>query len=380
MNNKIVQMKIKKMGKDRLVLYLPKSLRENIEFNFGEIVNLEIQKGNEKAISIFKFHYLISLKKEIVSSLNLKEKDAVNIIINKSVSSNNPLKMFKDGKIDLLFFTPEKTRKESDVFVEVIEKNSEVYLRLCSFHKRGSSSQIEIKRFIDTNLFGKFLGQIQAEGTKSFFDGLEFCNKSLHENLDFINFLEYLGIPSNKIFTKVDYHSNIKNIDDEIKKFQKIIGYKINYKSLNLKSRGGFGFKVIVRNTILSEIILNALNLLRTALVENRWDKNFNNFANGFFAKILNGDGSFEIITKNRNVPQARLIIYDGNLNYLEDYKIIMEKYGFIPKINEKWGYVRAYCNPLLAKKLLLIKAFQNNPNEKKLMFFLDSREKSSTK
>ena len=97
-------------------------------------------------------------------------------------------------------------------------------------------------------------------------------------------------------------------------------------------------------------------------------------FANGFFIKLLSGEGSFEIITKNRNIPQARLIIYDGNITFLEDYRLIMEKYGFIPKVNQKGKYVRSYCNLNLAKRLLEINAFENNPNHKKLKNFIRLR------
>ena len=97
-------------------------------------------------------------------------------------------------------------------------------------------------------------------------------------------------------------------------------------------------------------------------------------------SKILDGDGSLEIITKNRNVPQARLTISDGNLRYLEDYKLIMEKFSFAPKINTKWRYIRSYVNPTQAKNLYDINVFKENANFKKLKFFLDARNKFTNK
>lgn len=47
-------------------------------------------------------------------------------------------------------------------------------------------------------------------------------------------------------------------------------------------------------------------------------------------AKVLSGDGDIEITWKG---PGARVKITDCNIGYLEDYKSIMEMYGFKPKI-----------------------------------------------
>jgi|APSaa5957512622_1039677.scaffolds.fasta_scaffold09381_6 hypothetical protein len=380
MMKKKIGVGVKKIGQRKLIIYLPKNFREECKFNFGDLVKLEVSKGNKKAISISKFHYIISLKKEIISSLNLIEGNIIQITIIKIIPLKKPKKLFNKGKIDLLFLMPDITRKGSEVFMEEIYKNTEPYLRICSFHKRGSGAQTEIRRYIDINLFGRFLGQLQAEGTKGFLDRLEFCNKSLKEHEEYLSFLNHLGIAKNKIITKLDYHEDIKNINQEIKKFEKFLKYKLNYVVPTSKSRGGFGFKIIVRNTLLTEFILGSMDRLRILLANKIWDSNLKLFAEGFFAKILDGDGSLEIITKNRNVPQARLTISDGNLRYLEDYKLIMEKFSFAPKINTKWRYIRSYVNPTQAKNLYDINVFKENANFKKLKFFLDARNKFTNK
>ncbi|MBI2044992.1 hypothetical protein HYT23_02955 [Candidatus Pacearchaeota archaeon] len=337
---------------------------------------MSLKKHDKELIVISKFNYLITLKKEAVSNLNLKHGDSIDVFISKLNVAEKPTYFINNGKIDLLFFIPDNTLKGSKIFVEEVNRLNESYLTICSFHERGSASQIEIKRFVDPYLFGKFLGQLQAEGSKTFMDGLEFCNKSLSEHRDFVDFLYYLGIQKNKIFTKLDYHESIKNIKDEINKFENFFSCKINYISKSNKSRGGSGLKIIVRSTLLSEIVNNSLHSLRKLLASQKLNKEINFFANGFLAKLLSGDGSFEIISKNRNVPQARLYIADWNLDYLNDYASIMSKYGFSPKINHKWKYVRSYCNDELAKKLLKMGAFDNNPNKNKLISFIKSREK----
>jgi len=214
------------------------------------------------------------------------------------------------------------------------------------------------------------LGQIQSEGTKIKNNRkLEFGNKSIKEHQDFIYYLNYLGIPSYKIRTRCTYHSSIDNIDFEIKKFEKLIGFKIIYKHMLNKSKGGFTFHTFLRNVLFYNIVINSLNIIRTKLADNKWDDNMTLMANGFLAKILSGDGNIEIMNKNRKTPYGRIKISDGNLNYLKDYKSIMEKYGFKPKIDEKYCMVRSGLNKNLINTLISIGAFENNKNQDRLRY-----------
>lgn len=99
--------------------------------------------------------------------------------------------------------------------------------------------------------------------------------------------------------------------------------------------------------------------------------------SDGFLSKLLSGNGFVDIDLHNRNLPQARIKITNVNLEYLEDYKKIMEHYGMTPKVHLKQIIVRSSLNLISVKNLLRIGAFRNNPNESKLRFFIDSREVS---
>lgn len=368
-------LKVKKIGKNRLCLYIPRSNQRKININFKEVLKLKLVKENNNIEVISKYNYLISLKKEVVKKLHIKEGDFLKVILENISLKPRPIEQLRSGKLDLLYFLPKNTIKGSKIVVEEFYKNKIPYLRLCSFHKRGSSFNVEIRRFVDLNIFGKLLGQIQAEGSKNHFNNLEFCNKSLTELKAFLDFIYYLGINKERIFVKLDYHPKIKNINKEIKKFENFVGLKVNYLSSNNTSGVGFGFKIIVRNTIISQLILNTLEKLRL-IIETSNDQ-FKKLSDGYLARLLNGDGHFEITSKNRRTIQSRLKISDGNINYLNHYKKVLEKYGFKPYIKEKHNFVRALCNLNLAKDLIKIGAFENNPNKDRILFFIGSVERA---
>lgn len=367
--------KVYKMG-NKFGMYFKKELLKSINIKNGESVNITFTK-NEKSFSyITQFSSIISFRKELLTALNINKDEVLSFKIEKILKNKveNSL-IIKNNKIDLFYLVPNETNKGSKIVSTPFFKNNEEWLRLWSYHKRGSSQQIEVRRFLDINLFGKFLGQLQSEGTKNG-DGkrLEFCNKSIKEHNDFIFYLNNLGIDNNKILVKFNYNPKSKYIEPEIKKFEDLTGLKIDYRAKNPQSKGNFGFHTFVRSTLLYSFIINSLKIVRKELTKEKWNGKHKILADGFLAKVLSGDGDIELITKNRKTPQARIKITDGNNNHLKEYKIIMEKYGFKPKINEKFHYVRSYLNNSLISILLSISAFEGNKNRDKIDALILSR------
>lgn len=368
-------------GGGKLFLYFPLELRNQINFSFGDLVKIIIFNKKKSSSLITKYNYNITLKKEVIRDLNLKKGDLVEIKISKLKPVEKPLSFFSGDLIDMLFFIPEFSNKGSRFYFEVFEESGEEFIRIISLHDRGSSSQISLRRYVDPRILGFLLGQIQSEGTKTNYNSLEFCNKSFCELKDYLFYLDYLGISRKRIFAKLDYHTSFKNsLQRIVSDFEKNVGLRVDHISESSKSRGGYGFKIIVRNVVVSEIFLNALNKMRDFLISESFENLFKTFCEAYLTKILCGDGSFEITSKNRKKFQSRLIIADGNKNYLQHYKILLEKFGFKPKIKNKFGYIRALCNLELANKLLEINAFENNPNRKKLLEFIENNKVFSKK
>ncbi len=114
---------------------------------------------------------------------------------------------------------------------------------------------------------------------------------------------------------------------------------------------------------------------MRKEIARPRFNEFLKPFADSFLAKLLNGDGDLDIDSRDRKTPQMRVKIVDGNRGYLTDYASILKNYGFRPRLRDNNIFVRCSVNLELAHKLFQIGAFQNNPNLKKLKFFIDSRE-----
>lgn len=367
--------KILKIG-NKLGIYFPKSYSN---FKKGELIEIKIIKNLKENIFLTKFNQNVIIRKPAINYFNLNKGEIINIELKKVNKLERTRKIFKNNKIDLLALIPEQTSNNYEIFINKFKKDNEERLRVWYCHERGSGKQLEIKRFIDVNIFGRLLGQLQAEGTKS---GrrfrLEFSNQLIQEHIDYINYLTELGIPKNLFICQCDFHPNVKDIDEKIKDFEIKTGFIIKYIVKSEKSKGSYGFKTYIRSTLLTEIILNSLDVLRKKLVEEFWDDNLKNFANAFFAKLLTGDGTLDITTKNRqfNFPETRIKITDGNIQYLKDYAEIMKKLRFKPHINEKHISVRAYAGFDKLLYLYKIKAFYNTPNWTKLIFLIDSNLK----
>jgi len=173
---------------------------------------------------------------------------------------------------------------------------------------------------------------------------------------------------------------NSENIDKEISKFKRFTGIKKLYNKCSPGSLGGFAFHTFVRSTLFSEIILNSLRIIRRELTDKEWNKNLRILAEGFFCKLLDGDGSIEIFNKKRKTPQVRLKIYDGNLDYLNDYATIMKKFGLTPNVRGKDIVVRSCLNLNSAKMILDMGAFKNSLNKERILSVFNLENKIPTR
>ncbi len=372
---KEVTLKICKTG-HKFIIYLPKNFRENLPYKKGALVKIILRNKYSSSSLITKFNHIMTIKKAVVNKLKIKDCLEIKIQIESFSQAKKSKDLFYGDKIDLLFFLPEKTRKGSEVYSEEVIIGKEFFIRLISIHSRGSSRPILLKRFIDPRVFGKLLGQIQAEGTKTNLDILEFCNKNLLELRDFIYFLSEIGIPKDNLFVKLDYHVYFENkLQKIVEEFKDFLGLEVNYLSSSNRKAKGYGFKIILRNTVVSELILNSLKLMRDNIENSKWDNNITAFSEGYISKVLCGDGTFEITSKERRRVQSRIKIYDGNLKHLSHYSIVLRKFGFSPYVNEKYIFVKAMCNTKLANKLLEIGAFDTNDNKQRINLFIKNNE-----
>lgn len=376
MSRKVISLRVLKMREKRGI-YFSKEIYHKLNIEEGSYIEIKIRKGSKEYSYIAKSSQILSLRKEVISYLGLSSGDIIQLEIKKFLPMKRRNRLFTKKEIDMLALIPERTGRDFPIILKEFKVKSDKFLNIWCHHIRGSCSQIRLRRFLNPNIFGKLLGQLQAEGTKNNPELVEFSNNSFLEHKDFIDYLNYIGITKEEIIVNCTCHASMKNIEEQVEKFHKITSIRVKYVSKSINTTFNLGFHSLVRSVIFSAIMKNALARIRAELVKGKWSRNLRNLADGFFSKALTGDGNVDIDIKNRNLPQARLKIVDVNLEHLQEYKKIMEQYGLTPKLDEKYINVRSQLNIASVKKLLSIGAFKNNPNEQKLKLFLESREHS---
>ena len=363
---KLENVKVHKMG-NKLGIYFSK-----LYFQKGNLVEIRIIKEDMQKEFLTKFNNVITLRRDIENFLHLNCQDLITLEIQEIKNSERTKELFHEGKIDMLSLIPERTSKGYEIFVNEFNKNNENWLRLWYSHERGSGQQLEIRRFVEIREFSSLLGQYQAEGTKhksTIKFSLEFTSKIIPEHQEFIDSLSKLGIPKDTCEFRFTYNPNRLSEEETInhvKNFEAIIGCKVKISQGNSK---GIGFRTVIRNTILTEIVLNSLDKIRNLLAnESRYTRNQQELATNFLAKLLTGDGTLDVRCTRRDFPDISMKVVDADRNYLNDYGAILKKLEFHPRINEKHIFVISSCSFENLRYLYKISAFKNSNNWNKLI------------
>jgi len=363
---KFENVKILKMG-NKFGIWFPK-----FYFPKGSLVRIKVIKENKEKVSLTKFNRLITLRRDIENYLNLKHHDIIAIELEETKNLERTNDLFYKDKIDVLYLIPEKTSRGYELVVTNFISYNEEWLRIWYSHERGSGQQLEIRRYVKIEAIGSLLGQYQAEGTKhknTLRFSIEFANKSILEHQEFMDSLLKLGIPKEAFEFRFTFNPNKISKEDVINhttEFEAIIGYKVKLSQGNSK---GIGFRTVVRNTVLTEIILTSLDKIRSLLVsEGKYSINQQRLADNFLAKLLTGDGTLDVRCNRRTFPELHMKIVDEDKNYLNDYCAILRNIGFNTRINEKRISVISSCSFRGLLYLYQIKAFKNSNNWNKLL------------
>ncbi len=353
----------------KLGIALPKVL-----FRKGALIEITVSKGDKEKIFLTKFNRILTLRRHIVNSLNLNYSDLVYIKIRKIGKNPRSKDLFKGNRLDLLALIPKKTSRGYRIFVNPFKKKDKDWLRIWYSHSRGSGKQIELKRFIEIKTLGTLLGQYQAEGTKHQKSqrkfSVEFKNKLIKEHREFLDSLFDMGLSRDLINFYFGFNPeklSKKQIKEEIRKFQSQINYPVRL-SPSKKCKGS-AFGLIIRNVLLTEIILFSLDKIRIFLAnQNKYSLEKKELVNCFFAKLLTGDGTLDSRCNTRKFPHLQIKIVDKDINYLHDYSQIMKNLGFHPRINLNRIYVISGCSFKNLLYLYQSKAFKNTNNWNKLL------------
>ncbi len=228
MKTKVFELSVCKMDK-KLGIFFKKEIYNKLRFTTKDYVKLKIYFKNKSFDYLVKFNRIITLRREVIDSLGIKYKDTIRIEPSKFKPSHRSRFLLHKGQIDLLYLIPEITKKGFPIIVHEFFKEGENWLNVWCYHPRGSCSQVFLRRYLEPKKFGKLLGLLQAEGTKNNFKVLEFGNNSVFEHKDFKEYLAYIGVDTDNIIITLTCGKLVKNVEQEIKRFKRFTGSKVNH-------------------------------------------------------------------------------------------------------------------------------------------------------
>lgn len=355
----------------KLGVYLPKELASKVGLNKEKALRLSVGSKLGEATFLALGRPWITIPAAIVERLRLRRGQPLTIAECKIAPAvGRPKSLFADMRVDVLAVVPTRDRAGNEYVVdEYVDSSSERRLRIWYRHKRGSARQLVIKRYVDPLRFGMILGQIQAEGEKTPCR-LAFKNRSICQHQDFVLSLKDLGVEKNWINARIVYNPR-KVGDHELSHHTRLYvertGIQIAAMDRSRGMRGTVVYETYVRSRILAEIILRAMSKIRKILcTSNSSTAPFLLLREGFVSELLAGDGSIDIYRRGRKTD-VRVKISDGNRLYLIDYKKILARLGFRPRLSRQRAVMfDASLRDLFT--LFSLRAFRGGHNWKKLL------------
>lgn len=349
---------------------IPKSIFDSLESRF---IELKIEKDNSSRKFLALANRRLTVRKHLRRELCVGPEDSVLLKISEVERSERPNEIISNGHVDMLSLIPEKTSRDYEMVVSEFEKGDEEWLRVWYPGGSKGARQIEIRRFVDSRLFGELLGQYQAEGKKSIDESrIEFTNKLISEHRDFVDNLLELGVSKYLINSCCIYNSDLVSeveVEKYCSRFEAETGIDIE-EVYRINSRGPMCSRTYIRNGTLAEILFNAMCKVRKSIVTDISDCR-RALASGFVRKLLTGDGTLDTnisSAKEHLTPSINIKIVDENEEALEDYKKILSNLGFHPHINYERIWTRSSCSLEDLIFLYRIKAFKNTKNWRKLI------------
>lgn len=304
--------------------------------------------------------------------LQIRHKDTVAVDELKIIRSiKRPRAFLSRMQIDLLAFIPvEDDRMNVYAVDDYRTPRGESRLRVWCYHKRGSSREIDVRRYVDVLQFGELLGQYQAEGDKESRHRVAFTNKLLSEHVAFLSNLGALGIARDRVSAcvvynpdKLDNHS----LQVSLRRYSARTGLKEILVKPEQTMKGSLSFVTIVRSTILKQIVDKALADIRRTLTSSRLQPGHVQLLKRFVGKLLTGDGTLDVSIRPTRV-HVTLKIVDRVRSFRRDYSAVLLRLGFRPKISHKRLEVKSYCTFRNLLTLYEIGAFHGTLNWVKLL------------
>lgn len=335
---KFISKKPKMSGKLTRI-YIPARILKKVK---GKFVKIKINRDIEFIDKINEKRFVIP--KKLIERIKFLNKNTINmkrIIYEKKVKRG----IIKNKRLNLIALIPEKTRSGTPIKIKR-EKGC-----LICFCKSFNGSLREIKLNKDASLdFCRLLGYYQAEGAKEKRirkrkgRQVVITNTNLDLISDFVKLSEEIIKPE---IWKAEI--GLKRITNKKVKLTKNRLIKLGILGKNIKIRTeeklkDFSIRLFICSTLLSDIIINFMDTIRTKLTkQNLVNKNYLEIYKNFMQGLFAGDGNYNTYKNKKGGTHYKLIFYEGDKKYAEDYQKLLNKIGFdskILKIKDKNLYI----------------------------------------
>lgn len=307
-------------------IWLPKTIQNEISNKF-----IRIHIENISFITKLTKDGRFVIPEYIRNRLNIYNNRMYDIKVELLESLEKPKKFLKGEYIDLLYFVPKQTLSGFEILA--LEEN--VNRLILWYSTKGRPNEIIVNRFVPLE-FVRLLGYYQAEGgklklTKRRGRELNFTNTSLEVIQDFINLSKFLtSVGEWKVGIRFKENINITNLTKPTKM---LIALGISNKNVHINSAkriAKYSVRLWITNSLIAELIFTCMNEIRKHLA-NTDSNRLNLMLTSYFLQgVIAGDGNIYCIKGKKYSLHPRLCIYEGNEEYINDYSILLRKFGVL--------------------------------------------------
>ncbi|MDI6806312.1 MAG: LAGLIDADG family homing endonuclease [Candidatus Aenigmarchaeota archaeon] len=321
-------------------IWIPKKFQHYLQNNFCKIVIRQNKKQRSFISKLGKDKRLV-IPKEYLAALKDR---SIQVQFTAIKNYKRPKIFVKNNRIDFLSFIPQRTLSGFEVLAFPLRNKIFAWY----FASKGRPKSILISRFVDGGNFFRFIGYYRSEGGKprlSYRRGREFSftNKNLDVLSDFITLFKQ--ITSIKILKATISYNPFNKVDlNEIK--SRLITLGLNEKSITKRVAKvkEFTVRIYVTNSLLSETINNAENILRKYIIKSPTLQ----FITQYLRGIILGDGSFYRWRDKKGSLHSRLQIFESDESAILDISKLLAYlgvHGNFKKSNKKMFTYTAFLN-----------------------------------
>lgn len=385
--------------------FIPRTIRRQEKIRLEDFYEVKLKYGCQRArflIYLGGSDERVRIPKDVSDYLGLKKSSKIVLMAISRITRPPQPKKFIDGNhIDMLFFIPCRTYSKLPVICRECMENDEEFLE-CWYRSKGRPIELLLKRHVSAN-FLELCGYYQAEGAKQKLRsrrGRPFIFTNSKERIirRVVAQLYGLGIKSDSISLYARYNprkkkamlQRVSRLASELKLYKERVRCGAAPRIANV------AFNVVVNNSLFGETIMGAMNYFRKRFAKKiRTSELY--LCYKFLQGLFDGDGSL-FVFRDKSL-HIRMMLYEANRDYMEDYKKILSnleirssvvkdpsKNLYTLTVNGNWGvmsqFLRADIFALNDKKqerfLDAIREHERFDTLKPLRCFVSSREIST--